>query len=111
MSVPILSQVTDSSFESEVLRATGPVIVGFWSPWSGAARLISATVRELADRYRDQIKCVYLNVDEDPRVPSTYMVHTLPTLLLFVNGEVEARLDGAQPKAVIESFFADRHDN
>ncbi len=105
MSVPNLSQVTDSTFETEVLRGSRPTIVGFWAQWSGTARIISSAVREFADRYSDDVKCVYVNVDDDPRTPSTYGVKTLPTLLLFHNGEVQRRISGAVPKAQVEEFF------
>lgn len=105
MSVPNLSQVTDASFETEVLREERPTIVGFWAQWSGTARIISSAVREYSDRYSEEIKCVYVNVDDDPRTPSTYGVKTLPTLLLFRDGEVVGRMNGAVPKAEVESFF------
>lgn len=105
MSVSNLSQVTDASFETEVLRETRPTIVGFWAQWSGTARIISSAVREFADRFADDVKCVYINVDDDPRTPSTYGVKTLPTLLLFKAGEVERRISGAVPKADIEALF------
>lgn len=106
MAAQNLVQVTDSNFEREVLRQARPTIVGFWAPWSGTARMISAAVREFAGRYAETVKCVYVNVDEDPRTPSTYGVKTLPTLLLFRGGEVERRLSGAMPKSEIEALFA-----
>lgn len=100
-----LKQVTDSSFESEVLRCKRPTIVGFWAQWSGAAKLISSAVRESADRYAGEVKCVWLDVDEDPRTPSTYAVKTLPTLLVFDSGEVVRRVDGAIPRAEVHELF------
>lgn len=106
MSVPNLSQVTDSTFETEVLREKRPTVVGFWAQWSGTARIISSAVREYADRYSADVKCVYINVDDDPRTPSTYGVKTLPTLLLFRDGEVERRISGAVPKAQVEELFS-----
>lgn len=105
MTPPNLVQVTDASFETEVLREKRPTIVGFWAQWSGPARIISSAVREFSDRYAEALKCVYVNVDDDPRTPSTYGVKTLPTLLLFCDGEVERRIDGAVPKAEVEAFF------
>ena len=100
-----LTQITDSTFESEVLKAPGPTIVGFWAPWSGTARLISSTMRELAERHADAVKSVYINVDEDPRTPGTYGVKTLPTLLLFQGGEVVRRISGAVPRQRIEELY------
>lgn len=100
-----LNQVTDSTFESEVLKAGRPTIVGFWAPWSGSARLISSTMRELAERHTEAVKSVYINVDEDPRTPGTYGVKTLPTLLLFREGEVVRRINGSVPRQHIEAFF------
>ena len=105
-----LGQVTDSTFETEVLREARPTIVGFWASWSGSARIISSAVRECADRFSERVKCVYVNVDDDPRTPSTYGVKTLPTLLLFNNGEVERRISGAVPRGEIESFFESAAD-
>lgn len=106
MTVTNLRQITDSTFEREVLRSDRHTIVGFWAQWSGSARLISSAVREFADRYADDVKTVWMNVDEDTRTPSTYGVKTLPTLLVFQNGEVERRLVGAAPKETIEEIFA-----
>ena len=100
-----LVQITDSSFESEVLKAGRPVIVGFWAPWSVTAAVISSTMRELSERYASDVKCVYVNVDEDPRTPATYGIKTLPTLLLFEDGEVSRRISGAAPRERLEKLF------
>ena len=102
----LLKQVTDSTFEREVLRAPGVVVVGFWAQWSGTARIISAAVRECADRH-EELKCVFVNVDDDPLTPATYGVKTLPTLLLFRDGEIERRLSGAVPRQVVYDLFQD----
>lgn len=100
-----LHQVTDSNFEREVLREQKPTIVGFWAPWSGAARLISSAMIELTERHAEEVKCVYVNVDADPRTPGTYAVKTLPTLLLFHEGEVVRRIAGAVPRPALEQLF------
>jgi thioredoxin 1 len=105
MSVPNLRQITDSTFEREVLSSDRPTVVGFWAQWSGSARLISSAVREFADRYADELKTVWLNVDEDAKTPSTYGVKTLPTLLVFRDGEVQDRLVGGAPKETIHELF------
>ncbi len=102
-----LNQVSDANFETEVLRSGRPTIVGFWAPWSGTAQLISSTMRELADRFAADVQCVYVNVDDDPKTPGTYDVKTLPTLLLFRQGEVVRRISGVVPRQEIENLFED----
>lgn len=92
-------QVTDSSFESEVLKASGPVLVDFWAEWCGPCRALGPSLDALASEKSSQIKVVKVNIDENPNAPTKYGVRSIPTLLIFKNGEVVAQTVGALPKS------------
>lgn len=92
-------QVTDSSFESEVLKASGPVLVDFWAEWCGPCRALGPSLDALASEKSSEIKVVKVNIDENPNAPTKYGVRSIPTLLIFKNGEVVAQTVGALPKS------------
>jgi thioredoxin 1 len=94
-----IAQVSDDSFDSEVLKSPVPVLIDFWAPWCGPCRAIAPIVEELAGEYTGKLKIVKMNVDDNPRTPARYGVRGIPNLILFKNGEVQQQIVGAVPKA------------
>ena len=92
-------EVTDASFESEVLKSDTPVLIDFWAPWCGPCRAIAPIVEELAKEYDGKLKVVKMNVDENPQTPGAYGVRGIPNLILFKGGTVKEQIVGAVPKA------------
>jgi thioredoxin 1 len=95
-------EVSDASFEEEILRSPTPVLVDFWAVWCGPCRAISPVVDQLAKEYKGKLKVVKMNVDDHVLVPQRYEIKSIPTLLLFKNGAVARQLVGAVPRAKIE---------
>jgi thioredoxin 1 len=91
-------ELSDKEFESEVLKATEPVLVDFWAPWCGPCRMIAPLVDELARENAGSLKVAKVNVDNSPNVATQYGVTSIPTLIVFKNGEVVDRFLGIQPK-------------
>jgi thioredoxin 1 len=97
--------VTDATFEGEVLKAETPVLVDFWAEWCAPCRAIAPIVKELADQYGDKVKVVKINIDESPQTPGTYGIRSIPTVLVFNGGQVASQLTGARPKAAFEEML------
>jgi thioredoxin len=95
----------DKNFDAEVLQAEGPVLVDFWAPWCGPCRMIAPVVEELAGENAGSIKIGKLNVDEAPSSAQSYGVSSIPTLMVFKNGEVIERLVGVQPKSRLQQVL------
>ena len=97
-----LTEVTDNNFAAEVLESPQPVLVDFWAPWCGPCRIIAPHLEEL-DSERDDLRVVKLNVDDNQVTAVRYEVLSIPTMILFKNGELVKKVIGAQPKARIEA--------
>jgi len=97
-----LHDVTDSTFKAEVLEAAGPVLVDFWAPWCGPCRVVHPVLEEI-DAEREDLTIVSINTDENPETSAQYDILSIPTLLLFRDGEIAKRVVGAMPKARLEA--------
>jgi thioredoxin 1 len=95
-------EVTDATFESEVLKSDVPVLIDFWAPWCGPCKAIAPVVDELATAYAGKLKVVKMNVDDNAQTPSTYGVRSIPNLLLIKGGQVKDQIIGAVPKAHLQ---------
>jgi thioredoxin 1 len=96
-----LTEVTDNNFAAEVLEAGQPVLVDFWAPWCGPCRIIAPHLEEL-DNERDDLTVVKMIVDENPETAAKYGIMSIPTLILFKNGQVAKQVVGALPKARLQ---------
>ncbi|MCP4633234.1 MAG: thioredoxin [candidate division Zixibacteria bacterium] len=94
--------ITDNSFNKEVLSAPGPVLVDCWAPWCGPCRMVAPVLDQIAEEYAGRIKIAKLNVDENPVTASKYSVKNIPTMLLFKGGDLVNTIVGALPKNQIE---------
>jgi thioredoxin 1 len=97
-----LSEVTDTNFQAQVLEADGPVLVDFWAPWCGPCRVVAPVLEEIAAE-RDDLTIVKLNVDENQQTAAAFEVLSIPTLILFKNGQVAKKVIGAYPKRKLEA--------
>jgi thioredoxin len=101
-----VDKVSDSTFDSEVLQSTGPVVVDFWAEWCGPCRMIAPALEELAaGSLNGKVKIVKLNVDENPKTAAKYGIQSIPTLMIFKNGELASRQVGAAPKQKLEQWI------
>lgn len=91
-------QVTDATFENEVLKSPIPVLVDFWAPWCGPCRALSPVIDELSTQYAGKVKVCKMNVDENQQTPAKYGVRAIPTLVLIKNGQTVEQITGGVPK-------------
>ena len=100
-----VGKVSDTTFESEVLKATSPVVVDFCAEWCGPCRMIAPALEEIAGSLDGKVKIVKLNVDENPKTAAKYGIQSIPTLMIFKDGQMASRQIGALPKQKLEDWI------
>ena len=101
-----VGKTTDAGFDADVLKSAEPVVVDFWAEWCGPCRMIAPALEEISGQVGDKVKIVKLNVDENPAIAAKYGIMSIPTLLLFKNGEIADRQVGAAPKQKLHAWIS-----
>lgn len=105
MSSETIVHVTDASFEDDVVKAKGPVLLDFWAEWCAPCKMIAPMLSEIATEYKEKVTIAKLNIDENPKTPQRFNVRGIPTLILFKNGQVEGQKVGALRKSDLAAFL------
>ncbi len=100
-----IHNVSDETFETEVLQSNVPVLVDYWAPWCGPCKMIAPILIEITEEYGDRLKVAKLNIDENQATPPKYGIRGIPTLMLFKNGNIEATKVGQLSKAQLTAFI------
>ncbi len=100
------SKVTDATFEADVLNSSEPVVVDFWAEWCGPCKMIGPSLEEIATEMAGKVKIVKMNVDENPGVPGTFGIRSIPTLILFKDGKAASQKVGAAPKGDLVKWIS-----
>jgi thioredoxin 1 len=98
-------QITDASFNADVLNADGPVLVDFWAEWCGPCKMIGPSLEELSEELGEKVAIAKLNIDENPDAPGQYGVRGIPTMILFKGGAPAATKVGAAPKGQLKAWL------
>ena len=96
---------SDKAFDADVTQNSKAVLLDFWAEWCGPCKMIAPLLDEVADKYEDQLDVVKLNVDENPNTAQKFGIRSIPTLILFKDGAVQAQIMGAMPKSQLEEFL------
>lgn len=96
-------EITDSDFEAEVINSGGITVVDFWAPWCGPCRKMGPILDEIAEEYKDKIKVVKINTDDNLKSATEYQISSLPSVFIFKNGEAKETMIGLMPKSAIVS--------
>jgi len=105
MSEEKVKHIKDENFEQEVIKSDIPTLVDFWAPWCGPCLMVAPVVEELADKYKGQVKMTKINVDENPMVAQMFQIMSIPTLMVFKNGEVVGKIIGFRGKEPLEELI------
>ena len=100
------SAATDATFETDVLKASGPVLVDFWAEWCGPCKMIAPALEEIGAEYAGRVRVVKVNIDENPQTPNTFGVRGIPTLIMFKDGKPASTKVGALPKSQLKEWVA-----
>jgi len=100
-----IKTVTDASFEQDVINSSKPVLLDFWAEWCGPCRALTPILEEIAASHSDKVTIAKINIDENPQAPSKYGVMSIPTLILYKNGQVEAVKMGLLSKSQLSAFI------
>ena len=99
------THVSDSSFDTDVLKASGPVLVDFWAEWCGPCKMIAPALEEIAQNLDGKLKIAKINIDHNPATPKKYGIRGIPTLMVFKDGKVASTKVGAMPKSKIVEWL------
>ena len=99
--------LNDSNFEQEVLKSDKPVLVDFWAPWCGPCKMLAPMIAQIATKYSDKLKVGKVDVDEFPELAESFGISSIPTLILFKDGQAISQRTGGAPMGVLEAFIKD----
>ena len=102
MASEAIVELNDGSFETEVINSDKPVLVDFWAPWCGPCRALAPVIEEISNDFVDKVKVGKVNVDDNPEISMKFGIRSIPTLMVFKDGEVQEQIIGAVPKSEIE---------